>query len=521
MQDISRVNTDVVFVLGMHRSGTSCLMGLLHASGLHMLDRASVSKRHNRRGNFEYREVRMLNDEILQQNGGTWSDPPRTIEVNEHLRQSARELLKGVTGPGLWGLKDPRMLFVLDTWRSQVTSSHLLGIFRHPWAVARSLGERRSICIPIERGLALWLAYNRRLVESHKRLGFPLLCFDLDQEDFLRQVAWAGKHVGLHMDFGMLQKHFDSELVHHRKDLTRPLIGELGEVYRYLWAHRVIPDQSMNLEHAHVNRRTDSAMVWIKSVTPSPIIMGATGGSGTRALAQICQRAGVHWNARPNDSLDCQIIDRLVHRPWIAAWLDAYRRGDSLLEDGFNRDLAQACLAIYDSRPDGITRWGWKNPPNIFLFPQYESAFIGARFIHMIRDGRDMALSANQNQLHKFGEVLLSEDERRLSPIRQSLRLWARTNLAAVRFGETLLGTRYFRIRFEDLCDRPVSTIAQVLEFLDIDSDISPSILASAIQSPSSRGRWRECGQEFAGELGAEEHEALERFEYTAGPRSI
>lgn len=515
MQDTPLLNTDVVFVLGMHRSGTSCLMGLLNASGVRMLDDAHIPKPTNPRGNFEYRAVRELNDEILQFNGGTWSDPPPTITVNEPLRQRMRGLLMRVTGPGLWGLKDPRMLFVLDAWCSHVQSSRLLGIFRHPWAVARSLADRPSLGLPIERGLALWLAYNRRLVALHKREALPLLCFDLDREEFLQQVAWAGEELGLRVEAGALRENFHNELVHHREDVTRPLTGELGAVYRYLWAHRVIPDLPTGLGGAQEDHGGDSAKAWMRSVTPPPIIVGATGGSGTRALARVCQRAGVHWSTRPNHALDCHNVARWVHRPWAAAWLDAHQHGASLAQqDGLNRDLARACRSIYDSRPEGVTRWGWKNPPNMMMFPQYESVFNGALYIHMIRDGRDMAVSPNQNQVRKFAEVLLSEQERRLSPMRQSLRLWARANLAAARFGETLRGSRYLRIRFEDLCDRPALTIARVLEFLDLDPGFSPSVLAGEIKPPSSRGRWRELRQEVVGELGSEEREALEQFDY-------
>ena len=52
-----------------------------------------------------------------------------------------------------------------------------------------------------------------------------------------------------------------------------------------------------------------------------------------------------------------------------------------------------------------------KNPRSMFLLPFFDSYFPALKFIHIVRDGRDMAYSKNQNQLHKHGSTLLDQDQ--------------------------------------------------------------------------------------------------------------
>src|SRR5205085_1459924 len=86
--------------------------------------------------------------------------------------------------------------------------------------------------------------------------------------------------------------------------------------------------------------------------------------------------------------------------------------------------------------------WGWKEPRSIYLLPFYRRRMPDLRFLHVVRDGRDMALSSNQNQLRKHGAMLLAPEELELPPPVQSITLWSRINLQATAFGEQVLGER-------------------------------------------------------------------------------
>ena len=74
-----------VFILGMHRSGTSALARVLNLMGLYFGgERVSTGRnRENRKGFWERRDVRLLNDTILFNAGA------RSALLHPHSPQSA------------------------------------------------------------------------------------------------------------------------------------------------------------------------------------------------------------------------------------------------------------------------------------------------------------------------------------------------------------------------------------------------------------------------------------------------
>ena len=152
----------------------------------------------------------------------------------------------------------------------------------------------------------------------------------------------------------------------------------------------------------------------------------------------------------------------------------------------------QDCLARH--RHDMIDEhapWGWKEPRSIYLLPFFHARFPQMKFIQVVRDGRDMAFSTNQNQLRKHGRALLGDECEALpQPVRTAM-LWNRINLAAHAYGRDRLGGRYLRVRFEDLCADAEATIRVVLRFLGADAGQAAE-LARDVVAPESIGRWRD-----------------------------
>ncbi len=70
-----------------------------------------------------------------------------------------------------------------------------MGIFRHPLRVAQSLQSRNDL--PLDAGLALWNAYNERLVQIHSRQPFPIVSFDEEAGTLEAKLREAGDAVGL------------------------------------------------------------------------------------------------------------------------------------------------------------------------------------------------------------------------------------------------------------------------------------------------------------------------------------
>lgn len=215
-------------------------------------------------------------------------------------------------------------------------------------------------------------------------------------------------------------------------------------------------------------------------------MVGATGGSGTRVVAQILREAGLFTGAELNESEDAWKFGDYSDR-WINVYL-SHRDGalPTDVEEAMLDDLAvlleEHCAPLEQRRP-----WGWKEPRSIYLLPFFRRHLPALRFLHVVRDGRDMALSANQNQLRKHGDSAPIPSN--LPAPERSMALWSWVNLTAARYGEERLGDRYLRIRFEDLCARPVEVARSIFEFFALEGD--PTAASRTIAAPSSLGRWR------------------------------
>ena len=148
----------MIAVLGMHRSGTSALVGSLQQRGL-FLGRHSTHNTYNLRGNRENPDVMLLNEDILERSGGSWRAPPAAVEwAPDHVERAHAILAEHAERP-LWGFKDPRTLLTLDGWLRLVPDLEFVGVFRHPARVARSLASRPSL--PVEDPVELWRVLQR------------------------------------------------------------------------------------------------------------------------------------------------------------------------------------------------------------------------------------------------------------------------------------------------------------------------------------------------------------------------
>jgi len=160
-------------VLGMHRSGTSALAGTLMEAGVYLGRVLDKSITRNPKGLQEPPAVLYMQEDLLKANGGSWNEPPEQVEWFP-MHAAVRDLfIESREGEACWGFKDPRTLLTLEGWLKVLPNARPLGIFRHPMAVARSLESRNEF--PIEKGLAIWHAYNSRLLDWQTRLDFPIV----------------------------------------------------------------------------------------------------------------------------------------------------------------------------------------------------------------------------------------------------------------------------------------------------------------------------------------------------------
>ena len=171
---ISR-NTAVV-VLGMHRSGTSALAGLLHELGIEMGPSLMSGRAdENEKGFWEHEKIVSIHDRLLAHFGSGWSDPvplPQDWFTRDFSRQCQDEICRVLEedfgSQPLWALKDPRMCRLMPLWMPVFDRLDInplfLCIVRNPLEVAASLQRRDSLAN--DHALLLWLQYNLEAIES-------------------------------------------------------------------------------------------------------------------------------------------------------------------------------------------------------------------------------------------------------------------------------------------------------------------------------------------------------------------
>ena len=178
-----------VVVLGMARSGTSAFTRLLALLGVDLGPREALLPPiagENAKGFFEHRPLMRINKELLEHQGGSWSQPPLPApgwELDrglDDLRERARSLLAGdFAGAPLWGFKDPRTSLTLPFWDGLLGADVRYVIcHRRPLDSARSLEQRNGI--RLDEGVALWTRYmasalahtagRRRIVVGYEEL---------------------------------------------------------------------------------------------------------------------------------------------------------------------------------------------------------------------------------------------------------------------------------------------------------------------------------------------------------------
>ena len=231
-----------VFVLGMHRSGTSCLTGALEQCGL-FLGEVRRTGRHNPKGYFESLELSRLHDQILGLNRASWHNPPEVVVVHPYHKVALSRFAGELTSRRPCGLKDPRILLMLDDWLRLVEPPcSVVGTFRHPAAVADSLANRNGL--DPSYSYRLWLHYNKKLVALHRKAPFPIVEFNLhDASGYCAAVADAAASLGLTPNIAALRRFVESRFEHHAAS-GRAVPDECRELYDYLKTHCLRPSRS-------------------------------------------------------------------------------------------------------------------------------------------------------------------------------------------------------------------------------------------------------------------------------------
>jgi len=181
----------IISILGMHRSGTSCVTGMIEEQGV-FLGAVNKKGKYNIKGNRENPRIVRLNEDLLRFNNAYWFSPPKEkIKYNWLYRKWQKIVLEEYKRYKFSGFKDPRTLILLDFWDDLIRP---IGVFRNPVSVAESLLHRDNM--PFSKGIELWKQYNKILLKRKETIGFPVISFDR-KEILESQVAKALDFYGI------------------------------------------------------------------------------------------------------------------------------------------------------------------------------------------------------------------------------------------------------------------------------------------------------------------------------------
>jgi hypothetical protein len=234
----------------------------------------------------------------------------------------------------------------------------------------------------------------------------------------------------------------------------------------------------------------------------APIVVGGCGRSGT-TLLRLMLDSHRRICCGPESSL---FRRRAVDTRWLADRFGfAHAEVRALFEAAASRpDFIEAFAALC-MRKAGKARWAEKTPRNIGRVGEIFRCFPESRFVHVLRDGRDVACSLRTHPRHKVvdGELVATGVRK---PIAGCARRWVRDIESSRRWwGDP----RFLTVRYEDLVLDPRPALQRVMSLVGEDWDEAMLAHAGATSpfrdatrfaqnpealdavSTASLGRWR------------------------------
>jgi len=140
-------------------------------------------------------------------------------------------------------------------------------------------------------------------------------------------------------------------------------------------------------------------------------------------------------------------------------------------EFGYLLGSAIALMLLRSTDYQHVRVVGEKTPDNVMHFAQLATLFPGAKFVHVLRDGRDCMVSGWFHNLR----VNPGETQRRYPGLRDFVAVIANSWKAFVERGMSFHAAhqdRCFTVRYEDMVANPRDTMRAVFRFLSVDTSL-------------------------------------------------
>jgi len=185
-----------IIVLGMHRSGTSLVSGILTKLDINMGDKLFPKDPHNPFGHYEDIEFLRLNERILDSAGGHCNEPPTynsIIEQQSIFGKEIKELIRRKNERDFWGWKEPRTSLTIDLYLPYISNPVFIFCKRDATGVAESMYKRQKF--PIIKGKQLKKKYDLFIEATCDRFpNIPIL--EINFEELLKEPEyWIDKIV--------------------------------------------------------------------------------------------------------------------------------------------------------------------------------------------------------------------------------------------------------------------------------------------------------------------------------------
>jgi len=194
----------IIFVLGMHRSGTSVLAHTINLMGAHVGDDSELLPAHsdvNPTGYWERADIVAEHDRFLQANGFAWATVANfaieRIEENwrHNLAAELQSIVRRIAHPdSSLVIKDPRLCLMLPVWQEFVAAPAHVVVVRDPRKIAASLMAAFPNSFTTDFLLALWQKYMQSALSAlaGKRVLFVSYARMLENWEEEHHRLWCG-----------------------------------------------------------------------------------------------------------------------------------------------------------------------------------------------------------------------------------------------------------------------------------------------------------------------------------------
>ena len=237
----------VIFILGVARSGTSALARVLSLCGCALPEGLKQGNEGNPTGYWESLEVEKLINEFFLEHHTNYTDPTLCLQEEvSFTRQETQQYVGKIRAflgrcPPVSQLliKDPRITPLFDFWlqaaQAQALRVKAIVAVRHPMEVAASLGEwaaRATIPASLELRQAMWLKYNLLSERCTRQVPRVFTEYSSLLEDWRGQVARISRALELDLPTDAAAE-VDAFLT---PDLHRQrYAGPIAETFGYPW----------------------------------------------------------------------------------------------------------------------------------------------------------------------------------------------------------------------------------------------------------------------------------------------